>query len=44
MVQSVMSAPADDQHAHDGGELHDPQGFVAGFVDADDVGPPEIEA
>ena len=36
-------APADDDHAHDGGELHDAQGFVAGFVHADDVRPPEIK-
>jgi hypothetical protein len=36
-------APGEDDEAHDGGELHDPQRFFAGFVNADDVGAPEIE-
>src|SRR5262249_22474196 len=35
-------APGDQDHDHYGGDLHDAQGFLAGFVDADDVFAPEI--
>src|SRR5260370_38770511 len=35
-------APGDEDHHHDGRGLHDAHGFLARFVDALDVVPPEI--
>ncbi len=43
-VMQVQSkrAPADDDYPHHGGQLHDAEGFIAGFVDALDIGAPEV--
>ena len=38
-----IDAPSDKDDDHDGGNLHDPHGFLAGLVDAFDVVPPEID-
>ncbi len=40
--QQRQRAPDQERDHHHGGDLHDPQRFGAGFVDAFDVGPPEI--
>ena len=37
-----IDAPGDEDNDHNGRDLHDPHGFLAGFVDALDVVPPEI--
>ena len=37
-------APCDQQHDHHGGDVHDPQRFLARFGNALDVLPPEIES
>src|SRR5208283_1107446 len=37
-----INAPADEDHNHDGRNLHNAHGLAAGFVDALDVVPPEI--
>src|SRR5579863_1213449 len=34
--------PTDEYYHHHGCDLHDAQGFLARFVDADDVLPPEV--
>src|SRR5580693_5512717 len=38
-----VDAPADQNHHHDRGDLHDAHGLLAGFVDAFDVVPPKID-
>src|SRR5271167_1919017 len=38
-----VDAPADQDHDHDGGDLHDAHGLLAGFGDALDVVPPEVD-
>ena len=44
MVQEkCQHAPADDENSHDRRKLHDAKGAVAGFMDALDIEPPEIE-
>src|SRR5208283_2194494 len=40
--QNGVDAPGDQDHDHDGGDLHDAHGLLAGFVDALNVVPPEI--
>src|SRR3989442_3490721 len=40
---TLFRSPADQQHHHHRGELHDTQSFVARFRDALDVLPPEID-
>src|SRR6516225_2536292 len=37
-----VKAPADQDDDHDGGDLHDAHGLLAGLVDALDVVPPEV--
>src|SRR5712692_7463463 len=37
-----VDAPGDENHDHDSRDLHDAHGLLAGFVDALDVVPPEI--
>ena len=41
--ENGIEAPTDQQHHHDGGELHDAQRFVARLGNALDVLPPEID-
>src|ERR1700687_1511143 len=40
--QDGVNAPANQDDDHDGRNLHDAHGFLAGFVDALDVVPPEV--
>ena len=42
-LKSVNRRPADQHYDHDGRDLHDPERFFAGFFDALDVLPPEVE-
>src|ERR1700733_9206200 len=41
-MKDGVEAPEQENDHHDGGGLHNLQGFIAGFVDALDVLPPEI--
>ena len=41
-MEDRVGAPKEQDDHHDGGDLHDLQGFVAGLVDALDVLPPVI--
>ena len=38
-----VDAPRDHQHHHHGRDVHDAQGFLAGFGNAFDVFPPEVD-
>src|SRR5579864_8316698 len=38
-----VNAPTDQEHRHDGGELHNPDSLFAGLLNPLDVLPPEIE-
>src|SRR5271163_2031165 len=42
-VESGVNAPADEDDHHDGDELHDVEGFFAGFRNAFGVFPPEVD-
>ena len=42
VLEECEGGPAEEGHHHDGGDLHDPERFFAGLVDALDVFPPVI--
>ena len=44
VLEDRGDAPDDQDHHHDGGDLHDAQRLLAGFVHADDVLAPEVES
>ena len=43
VLQDGGDAPDDQDDHHPGGDLHDPQGLLAGFVHAHDVLAPEVD-
>src|ERR1035437_6068092 len=43
VLENRDHAPDEQDHDHDGGDLHDAQRLLAGFVDADDVLAPEVD-
>jgi hypothetical protein len=42
--QYSVHTPGDQDDHHDGGQLHDAHGLLAGFGDSLDVVPPEIDS
>src|ERR1019366_1235385 len=43
VLENGDQAPGDQDHHHNGGDLHDAERFLAGFVHADDVLAPEVD-